>query len=85
VTDAWVTEWRATAAAVEAAAKDAEAGARRVSAHSLYLRSAGYYSTALYLITHSKPTSRQLEIWRQHRACWDKAVDLAAGPICRAL
>lgn len=78
--DAWVAEWRATAEAIETAAQDAENGGRRVSAHGLYLRSARYYSTALYLITHSQQASRQPEIWRRQRACWDKAVDLAPVP-----
>jgi hypothetical protein len=78
--DAWVAEWCATAEATESAAQAAEAGGHRVSAHGLYLRSASYYSTALYLITHSKQASRQPEIWRGHRACWDKTVDLASVP-----
>lgn len=78
--DAWVAEWRATAEAIETAAQDAETGGHRVSAHGLYLRSARYYSTALYLITHSQQASRQPEIWRRQRACWDKAVDLAPVP-----
>jgi hypothetical protein len=78
--DAWVAEWRATAEAIETAAQDAETGGHRVSAHGLYLRSARYYSTALYLITHSQQTSRQPEIWRRQRGCWDKAVDLAPVP-----
>jgi Prolyl oligopeptidase family len=78
--DAWVAQWSATAEAMESAAQDAEAEGHRVSAHGLYQRSASYYSTALYLITHSNQASRQPEIWRRHRACWDKAVDLASVP-----
>jgi Prolyl oligopeptidase family len=78
--DAWVAEWCTTADSMESAAQEAEAGDHRVSAHGLYLRAARYYSTALDLITHSRQASRQLEIWRRHRACWDKAVDLAPVP-----
>jgi fermentation-respiration switch protein FrsA (DUF1100 family) len=78
--DTWVAEWCATAEAMESAANDAEANGHRVSAHSLYVRGARYYSTALYLITHSQQANRRLEIWRRHRACWDKAVDLAPVP-----
>jgi hypothetical protein len=53
---------------------------QRVSARGLYLRAANYLSTGLYLITHSNAPERQLEIWKRHRACWDKVVDLAAVP-----
>lgn len=78
--DAWVREWSATAAGLRAQAEQAEAGGRRVSARGLYLRAASYYSTALYLITHSQQTSRRHELWCDHRACWDRAVDLASVP-----
>ena len=46
----------------------------------LYLRAATYYSTALYLITHSSDPGRQHDIWLRQRACWDSSVDLAAVP-----
>ena len=46
----------------------------------LYLRAANYFTTGLYLITHSGAPERQLEIWKRHRACWDKVVDLTAVP-----
>jgi hypothetical protein len=78
--DAWVAEWCATAEAMESAAKQAEADGHRVTAHGLYLRAGSYYSTGLYLITHSKEANRQQEIWLRHRACWDKVVDLASVP-----
>jgi fermentation-respiration switch protein FrsA (DUF1100 family) len=78
--DAWVTQWCATAEAVEAAAQGAEAAGHRVTAYGLYLRAGTYYSTGLYLITHSTETGRQQEIWLRNRACWDKAVGLASVP-----
>jgi hypothetical protein len=46
----------------------------------MFLRASHYYSTALYLVTHSEQTNRRDEIWRIQRACWDKAVDLASVP-----
>jgi hypothetical protein len=81
--DAWVREWSETAEALRAQAEQAEAGGRHVSARGLYLRAGSYYSTALYLITQSQQTRRRQEIWLRHRACWDKAVDLASVPAKR--
>jgi hypothetical protein len=78
--DAWVREWCATAERLAADAEKAEEARRHVSARGAYLRAANYYSTGLYLITHSSAPERHLEIWRRHRACWDKFVDLAAVP-----
>jgi hypothetical protein len=78
--DSWVREWCATAERLEAGARTAEGAGNRVSARGLYLRAAGYFATGLYLITRSTAPERQLEIWKRHRACWDKAVDLAAVP-----
>jgi hypothetical protein len=78
--DEWVREWCATAERLEAAAQEAEAAGRRVSARGLYLRASSYFSTGLYLITHSNSPERQLDIWKRHRACWDKLVDLAPVP-----
>ena len=78
--DAWVREWGATAERLEADARAAEGAGHRVSARGLYLRAANYLSTGLYLITHSSAPERQLEIWKRHRACWDKVVDLSAPP-----
>ena len=60
--------------------QEAEAAGRRVSARGLYLRASSYFSTGLYLITHSNAPERQLDIWKRHRACWDKLVDLAPVP-----
>ena len=78
--DAWVREWCATAERLAADAEKAEDAGRLVSARGAYLRAANYYSTGLYLITHSGAPERHLEIWRRQRACWDKFVDLAAVP-----
>jgi S-formylglutathione hydrolase FrmB len=78
--DEWVREWTATAEQLEAAARQAEEAGRRVSARGLYLRAANCFSTGLYLITRSKAPERQLELWKRHRACWDKAVDLTPVP-----
>jgi dienelactone hydrolase len=78
--DAWVQEWSATADRLEEQARTAEGAGNRVSARGLYLRAANYRSTGLYLITHSSKPERQLELWKRHRACWDKVVDLLAVP-----
>ena len=78
--DAWVREWCATAERLEADAQAAEGAGNRVTARGLYLRAANYLSTGLYLITHSSAPERQHELWKRHRACWDKSVDLADVP-----
>ena len=78
--DGWVREWCATAERLEAAAGEAEAAGRRVSARGQYLRASSYFSTGLYLITHASAPEGQLDIWKRHRACWDKVVDLLAVP-----
>jgi hypothetical protein len=90
--DAWVHEWTATAGACWARAQEAEAADHRVSATSFYRRAATYYATALYRIAGvadgdgdgnrngSVKTSRQLDLWRRQRACWEKVVDLQAVP-----
>ena len=53
-------------------------GGHRVSARGLHLRAANHFSTGPYLITHSSAPERRLELWKRHRACWDKVIDLAA-------
>ena len=78
--DAWVREWCATAERLEADAQAAEGAGNRVTARGLYLRAANYLSTGLYLITRSSEPERQHELWKRHRACWDKSVDLADVP-----
>jgi hypothetical protein len=78
--DAWVREWTVTAERLEADARAAEGAGNRVTARGLYLRAANYLSTGLYLITHSSAPERQLELWKRHRVCWDKVVDLSAPP-----
>jgi Prolyl oligopeptidase family len=78
--DTWVREWSATAERLASGAQQAEHDGHRVSARSQFLRAANYYSTGLYLITHSSTPERQLDIWKRHRACWDRFVDLASVP-----
>jgi Prolyl oligopeptidase family len=74
--DGWVREWLATADAVRVQAEQAP-GAVTALAH--HRRAATYYSTALYLIDHSKQAERRLDLWRRQRECWDRIVDLSAG------
>jgi dienelactone hydrolase len=78
--DAWVREWSAEAAAREQEADAAEVAGHRVSACRLYLRAGNYYSTASYLVAHSKTPERQHELWAASRVVWDKAVDLLPVP-----
>ncbi len=83
---AWVREWTATAGACWASAQQAEAAGHQVTATSFYRRAATYYATALYRIAGvaegngSGGASRQLDLWRRQRACWEKVVDLQPVP-----
>lgn len=80
--NAWVREWLATAEGCNAAAREAQAADRRVSALASYRRAATYFSTALYLFAHAAENEweRELQIWRRQRECWDRAVDLLPVP-----
>lgn len=78
--DAWLREWIATAERVRAAAGDAAACGRRVSALAHYRRAATYYASALRLIAHSSRPDRELSIWRRQRECWERTVDFSPVP-----
>jgi hypothetical protein len=74
--DAWVREWTATAEAVAAAADDS---GRPVTALAHWRRAATYYATALYAIDKSSGGADKLGLWRRHRDCWERVVDLSSG------
>lgn len=78
--DSWVRAWTATAETLWAAAHEAQAAGRRVSALAHYRRAATYYATALYLIDHASEPEGRLDLWRRQRACWDEVVDLMPVP-----
>jgi hypothetical protein len=90
--DAWVREWTATAGGCWASAQEAEAADHRITATSFYRRAATYYATALYRIAGAADgdgdgnrnggvkASRQLDLRRRQRACWEKVVDLQPVP-----
>ena len=65
-----------------AAARQADDAGQRVSAVAFYRRAATYYATALSQLSHATDNSaeRELEIWRRHRRCWDRVVDLQPVP-----
>jgi hypothetical protein len=79
--DSWVTEWVTTAQQCWTSAAHADSQGRPVSAVAYYRRAATYYSIALYCFsgaTDHSP-SRELELWRQQRAAWERIVDLTGG------
>ena len=80
--DGWVREWEATAERALGAGETARHAGRRVTALAFYRRAATYYSTALYCAAKadSCSSSRELAIWRRHRACWEHVVDLSPAP-----
>jgi prolyl oligopeptidase family protein len=74
--DAWVREWLATADAVRTQGEQARG---TVTALAHHRRAATYYSTALYLVDHSREAERRTELWRRQRECWDRIVELSGG------
>jgi hypothetical protein len=80
--DAWVSEWLATAGSCRAAAQQAAQAGHRVSAVAYYRRAATYYATALQRFAHAADhdADRELEVWRRQRECWDRVVDLQPVP-----
>jgi Esterase FrsA-like len=79
--DSWVQEWTTTAEMCQAAASQAESHRHQVSALSYHRRAATYFGSALYCFagaTDHSPT-RELELWRQQRASWERMVDLMGG------
>jgi hypothetical protein len=78
--NSWLDEWMGTAGAVWSAAAQAERSGRRDEALARYRRAATYYALAMDRIFHSSEPSRQLNIWRRQRACWERVVDLCTVP-----
>lgn len=80
--DSWVNEWVATAEVCRDAGADAEARGLRVSALAYYRRAATYFATALYRFAGAGDHSpeRELALWREQRACWERTVDLQPTP-----
>lgn len=79
-TDSWLEQWLTTGEEVRAAGAAAAELGHRASALSCFLRAATYYATALSVVTTAGAGGRQLELWREQRACWDRAVDLFPTP-----
>jgi hypothetical protein len=80
--DSWLREWVAIAEVCRDAGADANANGRRASALAYYRRAATYYATALYRFSGASDNSpeRELELWREQRACWERTVDLLPIP-----
>jgi hypothetical protein len=80
--DSWLQEWIRTAEVCRDAGAEAESKGRRVSALAYYRRAGTYYATALYRFAGASDNSpqRELELWREQRACWERTVDLMAVP-----
>jgi hypothetical protein len=83
--DSWVSEWLATAEACRDAGADADSKGLRASALAYYRRAATYYATALYRFAGATDHSpeRELALWREQRACWERSLDLQSTPVER--
>jgi hypothetical protein len=74
--DSWVEEWSGAAAHAREIATQAEASGHQASARGAWLRAATYFSTATYQVAGSRRGDEFERLWEEHRACWDRAVDL---------
>jgi hypothetical protein len=73
----WVDEWSATAGRLSrAAATSADAG-RLPSAARQFLRASMYYSLASFEADGTGDRTLFARLWEQHRAAWDRFVDVA--------
>jgi hypothetical protein len=79
--DSWVQEWTATAQQCWTAASEAQSRGRQLSALCHYRRAATYFGTAAYCFSGATDHSpaRELDLWRQQRAAWERIVDLVGG------
>jgi hypothetical protein len=72
----WVDEWTATA---DRLAGEGAAGAgegRTRSAARQFLRASTYYGTASFAADGTGDSTLFAQVWEQHRAAWDRFVDL---------
>jgi Prolyl oligopeptidase family len=71
--DAWVAQWSATAGRLAEQARDAERAGHPRSAAARWLRAASYWSEAA---DKAADEAGGTQLWEQHRAAWDRFVDL---------
>jgi len=79
--EAWVTEWTATAHRLVQQADKSLAGGHTVSARTKLLRASTYYDHASSMSPGTKDPSRFTSLWEQHRRCWDRAVEIFESPV----
>lgn len=79
--EAWVTEWTKTADHLVAQADESLTDGHTVSARTKLLRACTYYDHASAQSPGTKDPSRYTTLWEQHRACWDRAVEIFESPV----
>jgi hypothetical protein len=72
----WVDEWTATADRLAREAAASAGAGHRGSAAGQYLRASLYYSVATYSADGTGDPALFASVWEQHRAAWDRFVDL---------
>ncbi len=81
--ESWIQQFTALADRVRDAAATSAAAGRTASARSANLRASSYYATAASHAVGTGEQSRMLELWNQHRDCWDAAVASFDPPVER--
>lgn len=83
--DGWLRAWRSTAERVQALGEEAERAGRAVSAREAFLRASAYWfvPAAVVLGTRDGDERALVELWRAHRACFERAAALFDPPFER--
>ena len=79
----WADEWSATAGRLAVEATANAAAGRRESAARQFLRVSMYYSLASYAADGTGDPALFARLWEEHRAAWDRFVDLTGRQIER--
>lgn len=75
----WVREWRVVAQRSRDAAERARVAGHEVSARSGFRRAASYWAAVVEGLSSGDGADALLAAFREHRACWDAALECAGG------
>lgn len=81
--ESWFQEWLATGRRLAALAAEAGAAGHRIAARDLHLRACTALFTATGSLDGTDDPDRRLDVWREHRAEWDRFCEFSDPPIER--
>lgn len=77
----WFDAWMATAARVEAIAREAAAAGHQQTARDAHLRAAMYIGNAFFYVLSTAQAGEKVDVWRRHRANAEAAFRLWPTPV----